>query len=77
MQLNPPDSGRAEIPLNADTQAERYPVGVALCTSTHRRLQFGEKVLAFAMPTLFLLTADGLLSAFYAVNQDVAATQVR
>lgn len=75
LQWVPPDGGRAEIPLKPD-KSERYPVGVALSISSQRQLQFGEKVSAVSFPILTLLTSDGLLTGFYAVNQDPAAAQV-
>ncbi len=75
VQWIPPDSGRAEIPLSAD-QSERYPVGVGLAKSTARKLQFGENVLPFSMPILFLLAPDGMLSGFYAVNRAPNVIQV-
>jgi hypothetical protein len=51
-------------------------VGVALATSGHRKLQFGERTAPFAFPILFLLSSDGLLTGFYVANQSPTAAQV-
>ena len=75
LQWIPPEGGRAEIPLNPD-QSERYPVGLALATSGQRRLQFGENISPVSFPILLMITADGLLAGFYAVNEAPAAVQV-
>ena len=70
-----PDSGRAELPLKADSN-ERYPSGMALALCTQRKLPIEENnFLPVSMPMLFLLS-DGLLCGFYAVNQLPNAKEV-
>ena len=68
-QWNLEDAGRAELPLKANSD-ERTPAGMAVVLSSTRRLPMDEnKTTAFAMPILFLISADGILCGFYAVNK--------
>ena len=57
------------MPLKANSD-ERTPSGMAVALSSTRRLPMDEnKTMAFAMPILFLISADGILCGFYAVNK--------
>ena len=71
-----PDSGRAELPLKANSD-ERYPVGMGLALCSNRKLPLEENnFMEFSMPILFVLGEDGLLCGYYVVNMLPNTVQV-
>ena len=75
VQLTMEDSGRAEMPLVDKTNEERYPVGMALSSTTTNLLKKNEnEKYPHPMPVLFLLSGDGLLCGFHALHDTHAAS---
>lgn len=72
------DEARAELPLIPKSNDDRYPVGMALAINSSTCLPRDENsLLDHPMPILFLMTLDGILCGFYAVNTTPGAPQVR
>ncbi|PNF32473.1 hypothetical protein B7P43_G04906 [Cryptotermes secundus] len=61
------DAARAELPLSLNKQ-ETFPVGLGLDTSTQHELPWGDNQRIAPMPVLHILSHQGVLCLFYAVN---------
>lgn len=61
------DAARADLPLSSNKQ-ETYVVGMAFDTSAQYKLTYGESHTLPPMPLLILLSHEGLLCLFFAVN---------
>lgn len=61
------DAARAELPLSMNKQ-ETFPVGLGLDTSTQHELPWGENQRIAPMPVLHILSHQGVLCLFYAIN---------
>lgn len=61
------DAARADLPLSSSKQ-ETYVVGMAFDTSVQYNLPYGESQILPPMPLLILLSHEGLLCFFFAVN---------
>ncbi|GJQ67605.1 putative nuclear pore complex protein [Trypoxylus dichotomus] len=68
------DAARAELPLNATNQ-DTLPIGLAFDTSSSQPLSWGEGTIPPA-PLLLLLSNDGILCGFYAINLKEGAAAI-
>ncbi|KAJ4442243.1 hypothetical protein ANN_12109 [Periplaneta americana] len=69
------DAARAELPLSADKQ-ETFPVGLGLDTSTQHEIPWGENQSLTPMPVLHILSHQGVLCLFYAINLRPGAARI-
>ncbi|KAI5697464.1 hypothetical protein M8J75_010793 [Diaphorina citri] len=69
------DSTRIDLPIDKN-KSETYPVGVTLASCSQLKIKWGENKFLEPMPTLSIVSNDGLVLLFHVINITPSAAQL-